>query len=130
MEVDGEPVPKVIDFGVARATDPVSGQRESLTIAGQIIGTPEYMSPEQASLDNRDIDTSTDVYSLGVVLYEFASRHSAARFDSDTARGFRRGFAHNPADAAAKANNENLSDGSSRAAHGAAAGHRTRRVEA
>ena len=69
-EVDGKPVPKVIDFGIARATDQRSAESEAFTLAGQIIGTPEYMSPEQASLDNRDIDTGTDVYSLGIVLYE------------------------------------------------------------
>ena len=69
-EVDGKPVPKVIDFGIARATDQRSAEGEAFTLAGQIVGTPEYMSPEQASLDSRDIDTGTDVYSLGVVLYE------------------------------------------------------------
>jgi WD40 repeat protein/serine/threonine protein kinase len=69
-EVDGKPVPKVIDFGIARATDQRSAESEAFTLAGQIIGTPEYMSPEQASLDSRDIDTGTDVYSLGIVLYE------------------------------------------------------------
>src|ERR1022692_4855773 len=69
-EVDGKPVPKVIDFGIARATDQRSAESEAFTLAGQIIGIPEYMSPEQASLDNRDIDTGTDVYSLGIVLYE------------------------------------------------------------
>ena len=47
-EVDGEPVPKVIDFGIARATDQRSVEREAFTLAGQIVGTPEYMSPEQA----------------------------------------------------------------------------------
>ncbi len=69
-EVDGKPVPKVIDFGIARATDQGLLEREGFTLAGQIVGTPEYMSPEQASLDTRDIDTGTDVYSLGIVLYE------------------------------------------------------------
>jgi non-specific serine/threonine protein kinase/serine/threonine-protein kinase len=69
-EVDGKPVPKVIDFGIARATDQRSAEGEAFTLAGQIIGTPEYMSPEQADMDSRDIDTGTDVYSLGVVLYE------------------------------------------------------------
>jgi WD40 repeat protein/serine/threonine protein kinase len=69
-EVDGKPVPKVIDFGVARATEQRSAERDVFTLSGQLIGTPEYMSPEQASLDSRDIDTGTDVYSLGVVLYE------------------------------------------------------------
>ena len=69
-EVDGKPVPKVIDFGVARATEQRSAECDAFTLSGQLIGTPEYMSPEQASLDSRDIDTGTDVYSLGVVLYE------------------------------------------------------------
>jgi eukaryotic-like serine/threonine-protein kinase len=69
-EVDGKPVPKVIDFGIARATDQRAVEGETFTLAGQIVGTPEYMSPEQASIDSRDIDTGTDVYSLGVVLYE------------------------------------------------------------
>ena len=69
-EVDGRPTPKVIDFGIARATEQRDVERESFTLAGQILGTPEYMSPEQANLDSRDIDTGTDVYSLGVVLYE------------------------------------------------------------
>lgn len=69
-EVDGKPVPKVIDFGIARAIEQRSAERDAFTLAGQLIGTPEYMSPEQANLDSRDIDTGTDVYSLGVVLYE------------------------------------------------------------
>jgi non-specific serine/threonine protein kinase/serine/threonine-protein kinase len=69
-EVDGKPVPKVIDFGIARAIDQRVYQFENCTLAGQIIGTPEYMSPEQADLNTRDIDTGTDVYSLGVLLYE------------------------------------------------------------
>jgi len=69
-EVDGKPVPKVIDFGISRATEQRSVERDAYTLSGQLIGTPEYMSPEQASLDSRDIDTGTDVYSLGVVLYE------------------------------------------------------------
>jgi WD40 repeat protein/serine/threonine protein kinase len=69
-EVDGKPVPKVIDFGIARATEQRTAEFEAFTLAGQIIGTPEYMSPEQAGLGSRDIDTGTDVYSLGVVLYE------------------------------------------------------------
>jgi WD40 repeat protein/serine/threonine protein kinase len=69
-EVDGKPVPKVIDFGVARATEHRSAERDAFTLSGQLIGTPEYMSPEQASLNIQDIDTGTDVYSLGVILYE------------------------------------------------------------
>ncbi|MEM7585469.1 MAG: serine/threonine-protein kinase [Acidobacteriota bacterium] len=68
-EVDGEPVPKVIDFGVARAVDSRQGGRTALTQFGGFLGTPEYMSPEQAAME-LDIDTRTDVYSLGVLLYE------------------------------------------------------------
>jgi len=62
--------PKVIDFGVARAINQPLTERTLVTEQGQFIGTPEYMSPEQADPSNQDIDTRTDVYSLGVVLYE------------------------------------------------------------
>jgi WD40 repeat protein len=67
---DGVPVPKVIDFGVAKATGPRLTERSVYTEVGSIIGTLEYMSPEQAELNNLDIDTRSDVYALGVVLYE------------------------------------------------------------
>lgn len=68
--VDDRPIPKVIDFGVAKA---ISGKLTDETLAtsfGAILGTLEYMSPEQAGFSNTDIDTRTDIYSLGVVLYE------------------------------------------------------------
>src|SRR5262249_39811404 len=67
---DGKPVPKVIDFGVAKATGQKLTEMTLFTGIGAVIGTPEYMSPEQAQLDNLDIDTRSDVYSLGVLLYE------------------------------------------------------------
>src|SRR5262245_13316766 len=67
---DGKPVPKVIDFGVAKATGPKLTEATLFTGFGTVIGTPEYMSPEQAQLDNLDIDTRSDIYSLGVLLYE------------------------------------------------------------
>jgi eukaryotic-like serine/threonine-protein kinase len=67
---DGRPVPKIIDFGVAKATGTKLSERSVYTEVGAIIGTIEYMSPEQAELDNLDVDTRTDVYSLGVILYE------------------------------------------------------------
>ncbi|MBI3449022.1 MAG: tetratricopeptide repeat protein [Acidobacteria bacterium] len=67
---DGRPVPKIIDFGVAKATSEGPADRPPQTIAGTLIGTPEYMSPEQADPACRDLDTRTDVYSLGVMLYE------------------------------------------------------------
>jgi tetratricopeptide (TPR) repeat protein len=67
---DQEMIPKVIDFGVARAISQSLTERTLYTEQGQLIGTPEYMSPEQVDLDIHDIDTRTDVYSLGVLLYE------------------------------------------------------------
>ncbi len=68
-EVDGRPTPKVIDFGVAKATE-FSLTDQSLADTGAIVGTPTYMSPEQADPSSMDIDTRTDVYALGVILYE------------------------------------------------------------
>ncbi|MEM6571263.1 MAG: bifunctional serine/threonine-protein kinase/formylglycine-generating enzyme family protein [Planctomycetota bacterium] len=65
----GRAVPKILDFGVAKATGTTPGD-EALTIEPQILGTPEYMSPEQASLDGGAVDTRSDVYSLGVILFE------------------------------------------------------------
>src|SRR5687768_2187997 len=67
---DGKPAPKVIDFGVAKATGGRLTEATVFTGFGAIIGTPEYMSPEQAELNQLDIDTRSDVYSLGVILYE------------------------------------------------------------
>src|SRR5207248_7314843 len=67
---DGQPVPKVIDFGVAKATGPRLTEQSVYTEVGLLIGTLEYMSPEQAELNNLDIDTRSDIYSLGVCLYE------------------------------------------------------------
>jgi serine/threonine protein kinase len=67
---DGKPVPKIIDFGVAKATTQKLTDRTVFTEVGQIVGTVEYMAPEQAELNNLDIDTRADIYSLGVLLYE------------------------------------------------------------
>jgi len=69
-EVDGKPVPKIIDFGVAKATAQRLTPDTMFTQVGAMIGTPAYMSPEQADSAGIDVDTRTDVYSLGVVLYE------------------------------------------------------------
>jgi non-specific serine/threonine protein kinase/serine/threonine-protein kinase len=67
---DDRPVAKVIDFGVAKATAQRLTEQTVFTEFGQLIGTPEYMSPEQAEMSSLDIDTRSDVYSLGVMLYE------------------------------------------------------------
>jgi serine/threonine protein kinase len=69
-EYDGRPVPKVIDFGVAKATEKRLTERTMFTEYGQVVGTFEYMSPEQACFNQLDIDTRSDIYSLGVLLYE------------------------------------------------------------
>ncbi len=68
--VDGKPQPKVIDFGIAKATTTTLTEATLYTRVGQLVGTPQYMSPEQADLSGIDIDTRADVYSLGVILYE------------------------------------------------------------
>src|SRR5215831_15589057 len=69
-EVDGKAVPKIIDFGLAKAMGQRLTEMTMFTEVGAIVGTPAYMSPEQADLNERNIDTRTDVYSLGVILYE------------------------------------------------------------
>jgi len=67
---DDHPVPKIIDFGVAKAMTQSLTERTLYTEVGALVGTPEYMSPEQAEMGGLDIDTRTDVYALGVILYE------------------------------------------------------------
>lgn len=83
-EVDGAPVAKVIDFGIAKATDKWAMENSLLTQFGQIVGTPEYASPEQADTMTGEIDGSSDVYSLGVLLYELLI--GAVPFDSAALR--------------------------------------------
>ncbi len=72
-EVDGHPAPKIIDFGVAKALTQKLTAETMYTRVGALVGTPEYMSPEQALSSGEDIDTRTDVYSLGIVFYELLS---------------------------------------------------------
>src|SRR4029434_3693247 len=67
---DGKPVPKVIDFGVAKAAGQALTEKTLVTGFGALVGTLEYMSPEQAEINQLDIDTRSDIYSLGVLLYE------------------------------------------------------------
>jgi serine/threonine protein kinase/cytochrome c-type biogenesis protein CcmH/NrfG len=69
-QYDGTPVPKVIDFGVAKAAGQQLTERTMFTGFGDVVGTPQYMSPEQAELNQLDVDTRSDIYSLGVLLYE------------------------------------------------------------
>ncbi len=68
--VDGKPLAKVIDFGVAKATGEAAGDRSADTGLGTLVGTLAYMSPEQAAFDRPDVDTRADVYALGAILYE------------------------------------------------------------
>ena len=67
---DGKPIPKVIDFGIAKATNQRLTEKTLFTRYAHVIGTPAYMSPEQADLGDFDVDTRSDIYSLGVLLYE------------------------------------------------------------
>src|SRR5206468_4585453 len=67
---DGQAVPKVIDFGIAKATQAELTGKTLFTRFHQFLGTPAYMSPEQAEMTSLDIDTRSDIYSLGVLLYE------------------------------------------------------------
>ena len=81
---DGEPVPKVIDFGIAKALGQKLTEKTLFTAFQHMIGTPAYMSPEQAELSGLDIDTRADIYSLGVLLYELLTGETP--FDTGTWR--------------------------------------------
>ena len=84
MVQEDKPVPKIIDFGIAKAIEHRLTERTLFTEQGQLIGTPEYMSPEQAEMSGLDVDTRTDIYSLGVILYELLV--GVLPFDPETLR--------------------------------------------
>ena len=94
-EVDGKAAPKIIDFGVAKALTQKLTADTMFTRVGALVGTPEYMSPEQALSSGEDIDTRTDVYSLGVIFYELlagapptrAAKNRIRRIPAEVARG-------------------------------------------
>ncbi|MHC4538323.1 MAG: protein kinase domain-containing protein [Planctomycetota bacterium] len=81
---DGRPVPKVIDFGIAKATGQRLTEKTLFTRFAQMVGTPEYMSPEQAEFSGLDVDTRTDIYSLGVLLYQLLT--GVTPFDGEQLR--------------------------------------------
>jgi len=85
---DGVAVPKVIDFGIAKATQGNLTEKTVHTLADQMIGTPAYMSPEQAEAGGLDIDTRSDIYSLGVLLYELLTGETPLESKNLLARGF------------------------------------------
>lgn len=84
---DGVPVPKVIDFGIAKAVDRPLTEQTLFTRYGDLVGTPEYMSPEQAEMSGLDLDVRTDIYSLGVLLYELLTGSTPLTSEQIQGRG-------------------------------------------
>jgi serine/threonine protein kinase len=85
---EGKPVPKVIDFGVAKAIDQRLTERTMFTLFGSIVGTPAYMSPEQAGFSALGVDTRSDIYSLGVLLYELLTGSTPLEQDTLIGAGY------------------------------------------
>ena len=109
-------MPKVIDFGVAKATDQQLTEKTLFTAFAQMIGTPLYMSPEQAEMSGLDIDTRSDIYSLGVLLYELLTGTTPFEQAADAHGGLRRDPPHHPRGGAAQAQHADQHAG--RSAHG------------
>jgi serine/threonine protein kinase len=82
VTTDDQPAPKIIDFGIAKAMQSVLPDRAVVTWVGQFVGTPAYMSPEQARMNGEDIDVRADIYALGVLLYELLT--GVTPFDAET----------------------------------------------
>ena len=113
---DGRAVPKVIDFGVAKATGQQLTEKTLFTAFAQMVGTPLYMSPEQAEMTSLDIDTRSDIYSLGVLLYELLTGTTPFDQAADARGGLRRNPPHHPRGGAAQAQHADQHAG--RIAHG------------
>jgi len=87
-QLNGEPAPKVIDFGIAKALEEKLTDKTLFTLHGLFVGTPAYMSPEQAQLSSMDVDTRSDIYSLGVLLYELLTGKTPFNQDELLAAGW------------------------------------------
>src|SRR6185436_15904937 len=84
---DGVPWPMIIDFGIAKATHQRLTEKTLFTHFAQMIGTPAYMSPEQAEMSKLDVDTRSDIYSLGVLLYELLTGETPFKSEELLAQG-------------------------------------------